>query len=245
MAKPRCRGRITRMGSYCRRASYRSFMPAPAFGRQVGRLLWLACLAWVMAVGVASAQMDEPIGRFAADVRVSLPRFKQLPDVAVWYGVADTDLPTWGKGLEAGAHVYPLTWRFITFGVGGAVLIARAHSGLTELDGYVTGHVVDVQFTSVSSHVSLNFGKNSGWSYLSGGLGWSWMAITTRAEPIDATARRQTIHYGGGARWFSGDHIGFTLDLRVHRIGPQPQTEIVKPVPGMNVFVASLGVTFK
>ena len=133
--------------------------------------------------------MDEPIGRFAADVRVSLPRFKQLPDVAVWYSVADTDLPTWGRGLEAGAHVYPLAWRFITFGVGGAVLLARAHHGLTELDGYVTGHVVDVQFTSVSSHVSLNFGKNSGWSYLSGGLGWSWMAITTRAEPIDATAR--------------------------------------------------------
>ena len=123
--------------------------------------------------------------------------------------------------------------------------LSRAHSGLTELSGYVTGHVVDVRFTSVAPHVSLNFGKKEGWSYVSGGLGWSWMAITTRAEPIDTTTRRQTMHYGGGARWFSRDHLGFTLDLRFHKIGPQVQTEVVKPAPAMTLFVASVGVTFK
>jgi len=245
MAKSFGRGRITPMGSHRHRASCRSSSSVPARVRQVSRLLCLVCLAWVMTVGVVSAQEDEPIGRFAVDVRVSLPHFQQLPGLAVWYEVADTDLPTWGNGLEAGAHVYPFAWRWITFGVGGAVLVGRAHSGLTELDGNVTGHVVDVHFTSVTSEVSLNFGRNDGWSYLSGGIGWSWMGVTTRAEPVDTTARRQTIHFGGGARWFARDHLGLTIDLRVHKIGPQTPTEVVKPTPGMSVFVASVGVTFK
>lgn len=205
----------------------------------------MVCLAWVMTAGVASAQLDEPIGRLAVDVRLTLPHFKQLSELAAPYGVAAENLPTWGKGVEAGAHIYPLAWRFITLGVGGTVQLSRAHSGLTELDGYVTGKVVDVRFTCVAPHVSLNFGRNDGWSYVSGGLGWSWMAITTRAEPIDTTSRRQTIHYGGGARWFFSDHMGFTLDLRVHRIGPQRQTDVVKPAPAMTVFIASVGVAFK
>ena len=205
----------------------------------------LVCLAWVMAAGVASAQLDEPIGRFAVDVRLTLPHFKQLPELGVWYGVDEQDLPTWGKGVEAGAHFYPLAWRWITFGVGGSVQISRAHSGLTELDGYVTGHVVDARFTSVAPHVSLNFGKNDGWSYLSGGLGWSWITITTRAEPIDTTTRRQTIHYGGGGRWYFSDHLGVTIDLRFHKVSPQLPTEVVKPVPAMTVFVASVGFTVK
>jgi hypothetical protein len=33
--------------------------------------------------------------------------------------------------------------------------------------------------------------------------------------------------------------------LRVHKIGAQPPSDVVKPTPAMTMFVASVGVTFR
>lgn len=212
---------------------------------QVSRLLGLVSLGLLMTVGVASAQMEGPIGKYAIDAYFSLPHVPQLPTLAAPYGLDVTDLPAWGRGVCVGGQVYPIAWRAATFGLGATILWSRAQHNPTDVDGTVTGKLATVHYKAVSPQVSVNFGGREGWSYLSGGLGWSWMPISTEAVPTDVTTRRKTINYGGGARWFSRDHVGFSLDFRFYAINPQAQTNVVKPAPRIKVVVVSVGVSLR
>ncbi|CAN5863247.1 hypothetical protein BH24ACI5_BH24ACI5_05320 [soil metagenome] len=214
-------------------------------------LLLGACLVWP---AVTAAQdpapplpiPEDPIGPFVVDARGTLARFKALPAVAGTLGVEAADLPTRGLGLVVGGHFYPWRSQSWALGVGGELLL-RAHGSRTvepEIEDGPDGPTVVTRMTAVSPQVSLNFGRRVGYSYLSGGLGWA--SLTSEIEssvPSDTGTRRQTINYGGGARWFTRKHLAFSLDLRFYAVRPQEETDDRPGFPRMTVMVFSAGIS--
>ena len=214
----------------------------------------LAALAAVLfgTVGRAGAQdvppEDQPIGRFAVDVRGTFPKFKQDPNVATGIGVTPANLPGRAFGLVAGAHWYPAHIGPMTLGVGGELMMAgRSHT----LEAATTttpaaGPTVDSHVSAVSPQVSFNFGKRQGWSYISGGIGWSSFTAERQDAPLPAQdSRSKTINYGGGARWFSKKHVALSVDLRFYAINPQEPTITRPGFPRMTLMAFSVGAAFK
>jgi hypothetical protein len=211
----------------------------------------IAALLLATTAAAASAQdplpEDLPIGRFAADVRAAMPRFKQDPNIAAGIGVTAPNLPTRGTGLVIGAHVYPFRLRGVTFGFGGEILTSRAGRTLdaTTADG-PEGPTVKTRFSALSPQMSFNFGRRRGWSYISGGLGWSRFTVEEETAPqADAEARTFTINYGGGARWFAKDHLAVCFDVRLYAVRPQEATATRPAYPRMTLMVLSVGASFK
>jgi hypothetical protein len=99
---------------------------------------------------------------------------------------------------------------------------------------------------SASPQLSLNFGRENGWSYISGGVGVAGFTSEVVERPLaDATARPRAINYGGGARWFTKKHLAVSVDLRFYAIDAQPP-EIARPAfPAMRLMVISAGVAFR
>lgn len=176
-----------------------------------------------------------------------MPRFKQDPVVASALDVTTANLPGRGLGLVAGVHVYPFRAGALTIGLGGELLISRASATLepaTE-DG-PDGPTVKTRFSAVSPQLSFNFGASEGWSYISGGLGWSTFdARLEESLAPDSEPRRKTINYGGGARWFTKQHVALSVDLRWYAVSPQLATAGSPGLPRMTVMVFSVGAGFK
>jgi hypothetical protein len=194
----------------------------------------------------------EPIGRFAADARVSMPGFKEDAAVAAVVGVDATELPGRGFGLAFGAHVYPLRMGVVTLGLGGEVMASRASNTIpAATEGGPDGPTVKTRFSAVSPQVSFNFGSSEGWSYVSGGLGWSRFGVeleqTGTSGGVDAESdpRRKTINYGGGARWFTRKHLAVSIDLRFYAVSPQLATGTKPALPRTRLMVLSFGAAFK
>jgi hypothetical protein len=193
----------------------------------------------------ATAQVEpRRIGPVVLDLRGSFPAFPAEPALAESRGLDARELPGRALGADAAVHVYFARWKAVTFGLGGQVTFARASSAAVPAAGLrgVTGRL-----TSMAPHVSLNFGTGEGWSYLSVGRGtsaWSIVPDGASAQPAD-TERLRTFSYGGGARWFSKPHIGFTFDVRFHEVAPgRPQPD--RPgSPRTTLFVLSAGVSIK
>lgn len=219
-------------------------MPAPIAARR-----WLVLGLLVLAAGAAptaaAAQIaDEPIGLYAFDLRGSLVPFTRNADLAGRFGFAAPDTPGPGWGFDAGAHLYPLRWRGITFGIGAGYHSSFADQSRVEPapdpeDEPLALPSVRKRFTSVSSQVSLNFGSRNGWSYVSVGLGRSQLGLRALdgeggAETSPLTGVH-TLSYGGGARWFDRPHLAFSLDARFYALR----------APRMTVVVISIGASFK
>ena len=215
-------------------------MPAPIAARRA-LVLGLLALAACAAPTTAAAQiMDEPIGLYVIDFRGSFVPFTRDPGVAERYGFTAPETPGPGIGFETGAHLYPLRWRGITFGIGAGFHSSRAGQSRFEPasdpeedpDALPS---VRKRFSSVSSQVSLNFGGRDGWSYLSVGLGRSQLAVhALDADPTPLTGIH-TLNYGGGTRWFNRRHLAFSLDLRFYALR----------APRSTVTVISIGASFK
>jgi hypothetical protein len=190
---------------------------------------------------------DLPIGRYVADLRFNFPKFKQDPNVASSIGVATEDLPTRGFGLVVGAHVYPLRLGIVTIGLGGE--ISKATRGRTTNTGTDTAPVevgVDTRFSAVSPQISFNFGARDGWSYISGGIGWSKYTTENRAHPLpDAESATKTINYGGGARWFARKHLAFGFDVRFYAVNPQLATATRPGFPRMTLLSLCGGISVR
>ena len=145
-------------------------------------------VAMAMALGVPRATAQEPekepIGRFAADVRIALPRFPDDASAATALGVTTEHLPSHGLGLAAGLNFYPARLGKVTLGIGGEWLVfSRGTKTLdAETDGTASGPAVTTEFSVLSPQISLNFGSRNGWSYLSGGIGWA--AFTTELKEL-------------------------------------------------------------
>jgi hypothetical protein len=199
--------------------------------------------------GAAGAQpQKEPIGRFAADARVAFPGYKAPTGVADALNVEPVNLPTRGFGLVFGAHVYPIRAGKITFGLGGELITSRRSRtpGQTQTTATTAAPAVETRFSSFAPQFSFNFGSRQGWSYISGGLGWSSFTIERTDKPLpDAASRPRTINYGGGARWFAKKHLAFAVDLRFYALSPQEAVPGRPAFPRMTIATFSAGVSVK
>jgi hypothetical protein len=208
----------------------------------------IVCLA---IAAPASAQQKEPIGRFAADLRGIFARHKVEPDIAQGLGVTPANLPARSFGLAAGAHFYPWRSNKVTLGVGGEVVLARGSRTLDLLgaDGITTTKSPTVRrhFMSFAPEVSLNFGHRNGWSYVSGGMFGRAKVYADRLDnPATDAPMRKTLNYGGGARWFTSEHVAFSVDFRWYSIAEQPPTSTgVVFQPRTTLLVLSGGIALK
>ena len=192
----------------------------------------------------AQEGIDQPIGRFVVDVRGSLAAFGQDPELAAPRGFSASLTPKLGLGVEAGAHVYLYRWRQITFGVGGTVHTSLGDRRAGELDPDPDGPTLRKRFVAVSPQLSFNFGNRNGWSYISGGLGTSRYSLFARGAE-KPQRRTSTLNYGGGARWFTGDHLALSLDLRFYALSPLVPTATEAGSPRMTLVVFNVGVSLK
>lgn len=189
----------------------------------------------------------QPIPRFVVDARGVFPRFKQNPAIAEGINVTAANLPTHGLGLVIGAHWYPLHMGRVTLGVGGELLRTRASRTLQPATSDAKpGPTVKTRLSALSPQVSFNFGKQNGWSYISGGIGRATFTTEREDAPLPAAGSgSKTINYGGGARWFARKHLALSLDLRFYTINPQDASAGRPAVPRMTLVMLSAGASFK
>jgi hypothetical protein len=180
------------------------------------------------------------------DARLAIPRFPSDPAVADSRGLAHAELPSGsGWGIDLNGHVYVLTWRVITFGLGGQLLLARNHSEATEANPGV--RTVTERLTSFTPQLSFNFGSGDGWSYISGGIGPSvWSIVPDGQTPQAADEERLfTYNFGGGARWFTRRHLAVHFDVRWHIVSPGSASTTLPGSPGASFFIIGAGVSVK
>lgn len=213
----------------------------------IRRLVALGVLIVAAGATDARAQTREPVGPFVVDVRGGLPRFKDTPGVAAALGVPADNIPGRGVGLVFGAHWYPVRRRPVSLGIGAELLLSRgSETAEPATPTGPEGPTVNTRFTSFAPHVSLNFGSNRGWSYISGGFGWAGFTTELEARPVpDPESRPTAIHFGGGARWFAQKHVAFGIDLRYYTISEQLATATRPAYPRMTLMVFSAGISLK
>ena len=188
-----------------------------------------------------------PAGTVTVRSTLALPKVPANDGLAAPYGLAGSNLPGLGLGVNAGAHVYPLHWKSVTFGLGVNAVIGRSHTTADVLqpDGTTVGTPVTARFTALAPQVSFNFGSAAGWSYLSGGYGSGQLAIDTPAAAGTAHPWRRTIDYGGGGRWFVRDRMAISFDIRFYKIDAAAASENVKPSPRVTMLVVSVGISVR
>jgi hypothetical protein len=188
-----------------------------------------SCLLFLLSLTApAAAQQKEPIGPFVADLRGVFARHKAEPSIANDLGVTAGNLPPRSLGFAGGVHFYPFRAGKVTFGFGGNFVFGRGSRTLDlEAEGdpptTTKGPTARRHFTTFSPEISLNFGHRNGWSYISGGmLGRSKLFVDLESAPATGTSYRSTINYGGGARWFTTDHVALSVDFRWYSVAEQP-----------------------
>ena len=206
----------------------------------------LFCLA---LASPAAAQQKEPIGPFVVDVRGAFARHKAEPSVANDLGVPPGNLPPRTFGMAGGAHIYPLRGK-VTLGLGGNVVFTRGNRALdvqtADAAAPTKGPTVRRRFTTFSPEISLNFGHRNGWSYISGGMfGRSKLYLDRQDAPATTTPYRKTLNYGGGARWFTNEHVAFSVDFRWYSVDEQAAATGTVAQPRTTLLVLSGGVSFR
>jgi hypothetical protein len=219
-------------------------------GSVVLAILCISLSSAVFAPAVFAQGPDpEPIGRFAADVRVALPKYPEDPETATALAVTIDNLPSRGLGVAAGVNVYPARLgKRVALGVGAEwLMFSRGRKTLDPTtEGGPSGPTVTTRFSVLSPQVSLNFGGRDGWSYVSGGLGWASFTTERDATPVaEADGSTGSINYGGGARWFAREHLAFAFDLRFYRIDPQDAAPGRPAYGGRRMMTFSVGISLK
>ena len=208
----------------------------------------LIALALLIAGAVsAPAQQTRPVGPFVIDARGVLARFGDQSPLAARDGLSVPEMPGKGLGFEIGGHVYPVSLGKVRLGFGGSFLWTRGTAQAVDTADKPVGPKAQLTFVSIAPQVSFNFGKHDGWSYLSGGLGFSRWTLTVAESRATAEPTPQilTINYGGGGRWFIKDHLAFTFDIRFFRLSSVTLADDVTQLPGSTRFVLAVGVSFK
>jgi hypothetical protein len=229
---------------------------------RIGRLsalggLLLLTIDAAPAAAQASDPDRQPIGRFAVDARFVSARYTDDPGLATFLDVTRENLAKRGLGVVFGGHVYPLRiGKHLAFGLGGEMMFSRGSKTLTpetddDEEEPVDGPTVTARLSAVSPQVSLNFGGRDGWSYLSGGIGWTTFSSEVKNETgapatsAEDAPRTSTINYGGGARWFMKSHVAFSFDVRFYAIRPQAGTATLPTLARRRLLMLSAGVSFK
>jgi len=215
------------------------------------RLIVALGLSLWSAVSATAQEPPPRIGPFVFDLHMTVPRFpSDDPQLLQSRGLSTgQQLPGTGLGGQAGAHLYFLHVKAITFGIGAEVAAGRSReTPLTSAPKPTTE-----TFATFSPQLSFNFGTGHGWSYLSGGLGTSvWALVPDGSEkgPPDVE-RLKTLNYGGGARWFVKPHLAFSLDVRIYVMSPgtpytPPDVTTQRPGgPRTNLLVIGAGISVK
>ena len=201
--------------------------------------------------GVARGQQPSPAPADLFDpTAVAWPRFvidvrgatSGVPSDAGFYPATLPEgvlIPARGFGGEIGASVYAGRLGPARLGIGASGMLVRAtQDGGTSLTLRV-----------LAPQVSANFGTGNGWSYISGGAGIG--GVSAAFDPggdVERATRRSgrliVINVGGGARWFFTRRMGFTFDLRLHRLGADGDAA---PLPTTSTIVgaAAIGLSFR
>lgn len=208
-----------------------------------------ALIVSAIAIGAqpARAQDELPrVGPFVIDLRGAVLKPPVNPQLASSRELnSQADLPGIGIGGTAGVHIYPLRWRAITFGIGGEIVLARAHhTGVAGSSQSSATPSVTERFVSAAPELSFNFRGSNGWSYISGGIGPSvWQIVPDGQEVTSADEERlRTVNYGGGARWFIRQHLAFSLDVRIWQVDPGSPHFGFPGSPRANLLVISAGI---
>jgi hypothetical protein len=213
------------------------------------RPLILLCIAALLTARSARAQEPPPkIGPFAIDLQGTIPRFPSDSDqLAQSRGLVVNELPGTGLGLHTGAHVYLLTWKAVTFGLGVDLTLARAHQQAPQIGENTFARAVTERFTHVAPQLSFNFGDGDGWSYISGGIGTStWSVVPDGQLAKDPDVERlKTINYGGGARWFIKRHLAFSFDVRFYAVDPSTPILQLPNGPRTTLLIMGAGISVK
>ena len=193
---------------------------------------------------LAQEEIALPIDRFVTDIRGSLSLFGQNRQFASARGLNTSMTPRIGLGFEVGAHAYLYRWRIITIGIGGTVHKSLGTKGAIQAESHTKAPAIRANFFAISPQLSLNFGSRDGWSYLSGGLGSSTLGLYPAGTEHN-TRYTRSLNYGGGARWFTSDHIAFSLDLRFYALTPLPRTHLQPGSPRITLAVFNIGASFR
>lgn len=211
-------------------------------------------LCGLAAAGPASAQTLDPglPGPYVIDVRGAITGVSStfallllMPEGAV--------APSRGLGIDVGGHVYPVSLGPARLGVGASVLYVRGRASppVSESAAAAIGPeppVVDTRITIVAPQVSLNFGTGSGWSYLSGGVGWGraeGSVAAAGAGLTEDTGWGAMLNYGGGARWSLTRRLAFGFDLRVHQFQGRAVDTSTGLLPRTTLMTAALGISVR
>ena len=218
------------------------------------RYLALVCVfaGSIACAREASAQEPPPpLPRFVLDLHATVPMFpndlQQLADSRSSPRLTLTELPGWGFGAQAGAHVYFFKWKALTVGAGGEVMVARATSTPSQGSSSSALRPVEERLVSASPQLSFNFGSGLGWSYVSAGIGRSQWSLHPTSEPAGAADAEvlPTFNYGGGARWFIKNHLAFSFDIRLYEVEPGSPFGSNPGSPRARVLTIGAGVSLK
>jgi hypothetical protein len=218
----------------------------------------LAALVMVLAAWPAAAQVGAAASRpgpYVFDVRgvfVGAPTgagfFPPVP--------SGTIAPTREFGFDVGGHVYLFQWRAARIGLG-ADLFRLHGSASTKIGGddedddrnaapvaqdEAEFPDIDASVTTIAPQISLNFGSAAGWSYVGAGYGRAQLTGTRSVfddgdEDTMESGGVSSLNFGGGARWFTSDHLAVGFDVRFHMIsaGNTPRTTLVSVAAGLSL----------
>lgn len=213
-------------------------------GLVLAGLLGTAAVAW--------AQNTDPVPRFVVDLHGTTAG---LPTSRGWTPVIpeNTEVPSRGLGIEGGAHVFVVRRRLMSVGVGATWLVARSSTSTPVVDGTPpTTPLPDVRtrMTVLAPQLSLNFGRQLGWSYISAGLGRGKVSSTSSAPNTadvvnDVDAWTRAVNFGGGARWFVNERLGVGFDLRWHKFSPKEDSTTLVTAPGETMLVLGIGISVR
>jgi hypothetical protein len=216
-----------------------------------------------VAAPQAAPEPPDPLARlpwFAVDAHAATVG---LPQAEGWVPVvpAETPLPGRNWGFGGGVTVYPFKLGFVTFGVGASLLKG---SGVSEPLMTVpaspatpntppatpTTTVVRTGVTHMLPHVSINFGRKLGWSYLSAGMGRSKVtssadAFGTIPEIVVPEAWSQSLFFGGGAKWFMKPHLGAGFDVKFITLSSRSPTDTVPSARRTKLWNISAGISIQ
>jgi hypothetical protein len=208
----------------------------------------VSALASLLALAApAASQSTDRLPRFVVDLQASVPRLPTDAEIAARRDLDVTWLPSWGVGVNAGVHAYPLRWKLVTFGIGGSFFWGGRSRTQDVLGGESepSGPKVTTRLRGFAPQVSFNFGGRDGFSYLSGGISPAVLTVSREDAPAETGEGAKTINYGGGARWFFSDRMAFSVDLRFYAIAPKLPSDKGGGHPRVTQMIASAGLSFR
>ena len=192
--------------------------------RRVSVLAVLLTAVWV--TGARAQESRSVPGPFVFDLRGVMSGLPTSPEFYPAVG-PNTLVPERGFGVEAGVHVFPLSWGPARFGIGASFYRTR---------GSISG--TSAVLTGIAPQVSANFGTRDGWSYLSAGYGPMRAETTLAGDSKTLESSLNGINLGGGARWFLSRHLATTFDLRFFLVSGDA-------TPSATLFAASAGFAIR